>query len=99
MTELDMYTRKPHPLALNRKRKGWTQWDLSKRSHVHLSTISNTERRITYPHVSTQRALLVALGIPVHMRREIFGWPLGPSSDVEAATRDARELFHEERRR
>lgn len=50
-----------------------SQRDLARRAHVSLRTVSNAESGRHATRHSTQRLLLIALGLPFERRRDVFG--------------------------
>lgn len=74
-----MSARPPHPVALRRVARGWSQQDLAARSGVPRSSVSAVESRRLVPSVATALALAQALACSVE---EVFA-PAGaaPTGD------------------
>ncbi|WP_434074876.1 helix-turn-helix domain-containing protein [Moorella naiadis (nom. illeg.)] len=53
-----------------RRRRGWSQFELSKRSNIHPIEIGRIERGIVKPFPGWRKRLSEALGVP---ENELFG--------------------------
>ena len=51
-------------LEIERRRKGWTQWQLSQHSGIHPSVVSHLERGTCHPWPKYRARIAEALGVP-----------------------------------
>jgi transcriptional regulator with XRE-family HTH domain len=60
-----------HPIAMYRKKLGWSQSELSRRSGVHPSSISQFENGRLLPYPSQIKKLAKALGVfPIDLQHQ-----------------------------
>ena len=51
-------------LAIERKKRGWTQFELARLTNIHPSDLSQLERGLKYPYPGWKKSLVKALNVP-----------------------------------
>src|SRR5262245_36387403 len=73
---------KPNRLRTERRKRGWSQYELAERAALYQPRISDYENSVFFPDKPNVERLAEAFGVPADV---IFRWLLEPATDGRAA--------------